>query len=94
MRNGKFIALLTIVIACSSFGIAFSQRDSLKVFFVGYGFVGERYKVYHHNRELLTFIVKGKYVHSFSIPIGTDWKYGTPMSINVERRGKVWHMLS
>jgi hypothetical protein len=64
------------------------QSDSLKVFFIGAEFPGEKFKVFFNGRQVLSFRSADYYKHSFSIPIGSSWKYGTKLFFEIKRKCK------
>ena len=80
------IVLVFILIILSS--LCFAQSDSLKIFFTGYDFKGEKFKVLHESKEVLKFKAGERYKYSFTIPKDSTWKYGRPLSIHIYRKGK------
>ena len=53
---------------------AFSQKDSITVYFLGYNKSGEHYRVYHDNKLMLDFEAGVTFMHSFKIHRDTTLK--------------------
>lgn len=83
----NFLKLTTVLLLIIlSTGVVLSQ-DSVRVFVVGGGIKGEKFKYRYENKELLKFRVKGNFKYEFEVPIKKGMKYGSSIPIFIYRKG-------